>query len=238
MIALPPPAATTTLIRLTEVSKRYTMGEAPVQALDGVSLTIDAGQFVALVGRSGSGKSTLLHLLAAMESPTTGEIVVGDWPLARLDRQAQARYRRTGVGIIFQSFNLVPSMTAVQNVELPLVLAGVAPALRRTRALDALDQVGLRPRQHHRPVELSGGEQQRVAIARALVNDPPLLLADEPTGNLDSANARQIVELLARVQQEQGKTVLVVTHHLPEVAAVADRVITLADGRIVEAEIG
>jgi putative ABC transport system ATP-binding protein len=203
-----------------------------------VSLTIDAGQFVALVGRSGSGKSTLLHLLAAMESPTTGEIVVGDWPLARLDRQAQARYRRTGVGIIFQSFNLVPSMTAVQNVELPLVLAGVAPALRRTRALDALDQVGLRPRQHHRPVELSGGEQQRVAIARALVNDPPLLLADEPTGNLDSANARQIVELLARVQQEQGKTVLVVTHHLPEVAAVADRVITLADGRIVEAEIG
>jgi putative ABC transport system ATP-binding protein len=209
-----------------------------VQALDGVSLTIDAGQFVALVGRSGSGKSTLLHLLAAMESPTTGEIVVGDWPLARLDRQAQARYRRTGVGIIFQSFNLVPSMTAVQNVELPLVLAGVAPALRRARALDALDQVGLRPRQHHRPVELSGGEQQRVAIARALVNDPPLLLADEPTGNLDSANARQIVELLARVQQEQGKTVLVVTHHLPEVAAVADRVITLADGRIVEAEIG
>jgi putative ABC transport system ATP-binding protein len=238
MIALPPPAATTTLIRLTEVSKRYTMGDTSVQALDRVSLTIDAGQFVALVGRSGSGKSTLLHLLAAMESPTTGEIVVGDWPLARLDRQAQARYRRTGVGIIFQSFNLVPSMTAVQNVELPLVLAGVAPALRRARALDALDQVGLRPRQHHRPVELSGGEQQRVAIARALVNDPPLLLADEPTGNLDSANARQIVELLARVQQEQGKTVLVVTHHLPEVAAVADRVITLADGRIVEAEIG
>jgi putative ABC transport system ATP-binding protein len=220
------------LICLEAVSKHYQMGRTRVEALRRVDLIIPEGQFVAVVGRSGSGKSTLLHLLAGMETPTHGEIAVGPWRLAQLDRTAQARYRRDMVGMIFQQFNLIPSMTALANVELPMVLAGVAPAERRVRASECLNQVGLAHRVGHRPTELSGGEQQRVAIARALVNDPPLLLADEPTGNLDSTTGRQIIDLLARVHREQGKTVVVVTHHPDEVADVAERVVRLHDGAV------
>ena len=227
-----PPAPGTALIRLQQVSKTYRRGTAKVKALSEVDVQVREGAFAAIVGRSGSGKSTLLHLLAAMDRPTSGEIAVGPWRLAGLSRKEQARYRREMVGIVFQQFNLVPSMTALENVALPLVLAGVAPDVRRERARARLVDVGLGARMDHRPTELSGGEQQRVAFARALINDPPLLLADEPTGNLDSRTGAEIVDLLARVCQENGKTVVVVTHHLDEIEHVADRVITLHDGRL------
>ena len=212
------------------------MGTTSVKALDGVDLEIAAHRFTAVVGRSGSGKSTLLHLLAAMDRPTHGEVVVGSWRLSALTRREQARYRREMVGMVFQQFNLIPSMTALQNVELPLLLAGVAPNERRARALRCLDLVDLSHRTTHRPTELSGGEQQRVAIARALVHNPPLLLADEPTGNIDSVTGARIVALLARLHREQGKNVIVVTHHLDEVASVADHIFALHDGRLMDPE--
>jgi len=187
---------------------------------------------VGVVGPSGSGKSTLLYLLAAMDQPTSGSITVGDWSLDGLDSDAQSRYRRTMIGIIFQQFHLVPTMTAQENVALPMILAGVTPEERNERAAECLDMVGLGDRLDHRPSELSGGEQQRVATARALVGDPPLLLADEPTGNLDSETGAQIVDLLEEVNREQNRTVLVVTHHFDEIEHVTERVIRLRDGRI------
>jgi ABC-type lipoprotein export system ATPase subunit len=212
------------------------MGTTRVTALRNVTLDLPEHSFTALVGRSGSGKSTLLHLLAAMDKPTTGDITVGAWHLSTLTRKAQARFRREMVGMIFQQFNLVASMTALENVAMPLVLAGVAPAQRDARAQECLDLVGLSHRVAHRPTELSGGEQQRVALARALVGDPPLLLADEPTGNLDSTTGAQIIDLLARVHHEQGKSILIATHHFDEVAHVAGRVLTLHDGGLGEEE--
>jgi ABC-type lipoprotein export system ATPase subunit len=212
------------------------MGQSRVAALREINLEIPPGQFLAVVGRSGSGKSTFLHLLAAMDQPSTGHIRVGTWHLSRLGRKEQTRYRREMVGMIFQQFNLISSMTALANVELPLVLSGVAPEERRRRALASLESVGLAHRVAHRPVELSGGEQQRVAIARALVHDPPLLLADEPTGNLDSATGTQIIGLLAQVQRTQGRTVILVTHDLDEVQHVAERAVTLHDGTVVHVE--
>ncbi|MGI9174490.1 MAG: ABC transporter ATP-binding protein [Rhodothermales bacterium] len=232
----PVPAPGTPLIRLQQVSKTYRRGTAEVKVLSAVDVRIREGAFAAIVGRSGSGKSTLLHLLAAMDRPTSGEIAVGSWRLAGLSRKEQARYRREMVGMVFQQFNLVPSMTALENVALPLVLAGAHPDVRREKAAACLADVGLSGRLDHRPTELSGGEQQRVAFARALVNDPPLLLADEPTGNLDSTTGAEIVDLLERVCREAGKTVVVVTHHLAEIEPVADRVITLHDGRLGKAE--
>jgi predicted ABC-type transport system involved in lysophospholipase L1 biosynthesis ATPase subunit len=208
------------------------MGATPVQALRGVDLQVDEGAFVAVVGPSGSGKSTLLALLAALDRPSSGTLHVGDWPLHDLDAAAQARYRREQVGIIFQQFHLIPTMTARENVALPMLLAGVQPDEREARAADCLRMVGLADRMDHRPAELSGGEQQRVATARALVRNPPLLLADEPTGNLDADTGAQIVDLLARVHQEHGRTVLVVTHHYEEIEAVAERVVRLQDGAL------
>lgn len=216
-----------------QLSKVYPMGLDSVVALNDVSFQVQAGAFVAIVGRSGSGKSTLLHLLAGLDQPSAGFIRVGEWNLSGLGRQAQVHYRRTTVGMVFQDFNLVPSMTALDNVALPLVLAGQAPRTRRKRALDCLHAVGLADRALHKPTQLSGGEQQRVAIARALVHDPPLLLADEPTGNLDSTTGAAIIELLARVQQERGKTILIITHQPDEVAHVIEQQITLHDGKIV-----
>jgi ABC-type lipoprotein export system ATPase subunit len=203
-----------------------------VHPLDDVTIDIPEGQFVGVVGPSGSGKSTLLYLLAAMDRPTSGSITVGDWSLDGLDSDAQSRYRRTMIGIIFQQFHLVPTMTAQENVALPMILAGVAPDDRNERAAECLEMVGLGDRLDHRPSELSGGEQQRVATARALVGDPPLLLADEPTGNLDSETGAQIVDLLEEVNRKQNRTVLVVTHHFDEIEHVTERVIRLRDGQI------
>jgi ABC-type lipoprotein export system ATPase subunit len=224
------------LVRLKGVTKRYTMGASPVHALDDVSLSLDEGRFAAVVGPSGSGKSTLLHLLAAMDRPTEGSIRVGDWEVGTLDRSEQAQYRRSMIGIIFQQFHLVPTMTAQENVALPMILAGTDPSVRADRAAECLEMVGLGDRLDHRPSELSGGEQQRVATARALVGDPPLLLADEPTGNLDAETGSQIIDLLERVNREQGRTVVVVTHHFEEVDHVTEEVFSLEDGRLVDVE--
>ncbi len=220
-------------IRFDDVARTYQRGSSTVHALRGVDLALPPHSFTAVVGRSGSGKSTLMHLLAAMERPTRGQITVGEWTVTDLDRDARARYRREVVGMIFQRFNLVASMDAVGNVELPLVLAGVDARERRQRAEAMLEQVGLSDRRTHRPDELSGGEQQRVAIARALIHDPPLLLADEPTGNLDSQTAAEIVGLLRQIH-DAGRSVLVVTHNLSEFEHVAERVVRLSDGAVVE----
>jgi ABC-type lipoprotein export system ATPase subunit len=200
-----------------------------------VSLTISSGQFVGILGPSGSGKSTLLHLLAALSPPSAGTLQVGDWSLGALDPAERSRYRRAMVGLVFQQFHLVPTMTAQENVALPLLLAGVSPTERTRRAATALREVGLADRRTHRPAELSGGEQQRVATARALVGDPPLLLADEPTGNLDASTGADIVALMAHLHQKQNRTVLVATHHFDEIEAVTDRIVRLRDGAVVEA---
>jgi ABC-type lipoprotein export system ATPase subunit len=205
-----------------------------VQALQNISLTIPKGQFVGVAGPSGSGKSTLLHLLAALDQPASGRLSVGGWSLAALNSQERARYRRSMVGLVFQQFHLVPTMTARENVALPLLLAGTSPDERAQRAASMLRAVDLADRMDHRPAELSGGEQQRVATARALVGDPPLLLADEPTGNLDAETGAQIVDLLARLHREQTRTVLVATHHVAEIEPHVDRIVHLRDGALAD----
>jgi predicted ABC-type transport system involved in lysophospholipase L1 biosynthesis ATPase subunit len=225
MTSLPKP-----LVRLRGVTKTYRRGGTPVHALRDVSLAIPEGAFVGVVGPSGSGKSTLLHLLAALDQPSAGTIRVGDWALGALDDAARARYRRSMVGLVFQEFHLVPTMTAQENVALPLLLAGVPPGERRPQARRTLETVGLGDRTDHRPAELSGGEQQRVATARALVGDPPLLLADEPTGNLDAETGARIIDLLARLRREDDRTVVVVTHHVEEIEHVTEQRVRLRDG--------
>ncbi len=224
------------ILHLRDVRKTYRTEAGDVHALGGVTASVEAGAFCGIVGRSGSGKSTLLHLLAAMDRPTSGTVLVDGEDVGTLSRKGQARFRRERVGMIFQQFNLVASMRALENVELPLVLAGVSPDVRRTRALECLDAVGLSARATHRPAELSGGEQQRVAIARALVGDPAVVLADEPTGNLDSQTAEQIVDLLHVLNRDLGKTIVVVTHHFAEIEAVATQQIRLQDGVLAEPE--
>ena len=224
------------LVRTRDLARTYVVGSAPVAALAGVSLEIASGAFAAVTGASGSGKSTLLNLLGGLDTPSAGTIEVDGAPVSAMDREALARYRRFGAGMIFQSFNLVASRTALENVELPLIFAGVEKRERRRRAAGLLDRVGLAARAGHRPTELSGGEQQRVAVARALANGPKLLLADEPTGNLDSRTAREIVGLLAGLNREQGLTVVMVSHEENLVREFARQVLRLRDGRLVGAE--
>ncbi|HZS01219.1 MAG TPA: ABC transporter ATP-binding protein [Chloroflexota bacterium] len=219
------------MISLSGVSHAYRMGRGAVRALDRVALSVPSGSVTALLGPSGSGKSTLLHLIGGIERCQAGEIVVDDWTVSSLGPADLARYRRAHVGFVFQAFHLLPTLTAVENVEVPLVLAGQAPAERRRRALALLEHVGLTERAGHRPDQLSGGEQQRVAVARALVHGPRLLLADEPTGNLDSETGARIVELLLASQREQGCTVVIATHN-ETLAERADQRIRLRDGRI------
>jgi putative ABC transport system ATP-binding protein len=210
------------------------MGEVTVRALDGVSFSIERGEFVALLGTSGSGKSTLLNLLAGLDRPTSGSLRVSDQDLAGLSSQQMSLYRRNAVGIIFQSFNLISTMSATDNVALSMMFAGVARRDRERKAADLLAAMGLAGRQHHRPRELSGGEQQRVAIARALANDPPLVLADEPTGNLDSRTSREIMTLIKTLNARDGKTVVLVTHDTNLASTYAHRMLTMLDGTIVE----
>jgi putative ABC transport system ATP-binding protein len=224
------------LARVRGLARTYAVGDVRVAALEDVSLDIGEGRFVAVTGASGSGKSTLLNLLGGLDTPTAGTIEVGGVLVSAMDREALARYRRTVAGMIFQSFNLVPARTALENVELPLVFAGVERAERRRRAAELLGQVGLARRGGHRPAELSGGEQQRVAVARALANGPRLLLADEPTGNLDSATSREIVGLLAGLNRDRGLTVVMVTHEEALVREFAHEVVRLRDGRVAAAE--
>jgi putative ABC transport system ATP-binding protein len=222
---------------LESVGRRYGRGRSEVRALDGVSLEIGDGAFVAVMGPSGSGKSTLLNLIGALDRPTEGRIIVGDRDIARLSTKEAACYRRREVGFIFQSFNLLPRLTVLENVALPLMFEGIAPAVRTRRARATLENLGLSDRLHHQPTTLSGGEQQRVAIARALINQPRLLLADEPTGNLDSRNAEAVVTLLADLNHTRGQTILLITHN-PEVAGTAGQIVHMRDGRIVHADGG
>jgi ABC-type lipoprotein export system ATPase subunit len=221
------------LLAADRLVRRYLMGETVVTAVDGISLGFERGEMAAIVGRSGSGKSTLLNLLGGLDRPTSGEIVVEGRRLAERSDDELALYRRSSVGFIFQFFNLVPSLTARGNVELPLVFAEVPRAERRRRAGELLAMVGLTARADHRPAELSGGEQQRVAIARALGNGAPILLADEPTGNLDTRTAADVMALLQRLNAERSLTVLLVTHDRELAARCCRRVIELSDGRVV-----
>ena len=219
-------------IQLEHISRHYTMGETSVRAVDDVSFSMPGGEFLALLGSSGSGKSTLLNLIAGLDRPTSGSILANGQNLAALSSLDLARYRRNTIGMIFQSFNLLPRMTLEENVELPLRLAEVDRADRSARVHEALERVRLTHRLGHRPAELSGGEQQRVAIARALVNRPKILLADEPTGNLDSATGETILSLLRDLQSNLGMTIVMVTHERPLAERFADRLATMGDGKL------
>jgi putative ABC transport system ATP-binding protein len=221
----------TFLIQARGLSRRYHVGKTEVAALSDVEFTIARGEFAALVGPSGSGKSTLLNLLGGLDRPSAGELTVNGLALPSASAPELVRYRRELVGFVFQSFNLLPTFNAVENVESPMMLAETPKRERRERALRLLETVGLGPRVLHRPNELSGGEKQRVAIARALANRPLLLLADEPTGNLDSKTGQAVLDLLCQLVKAQGLTLIMVTHD-PEVAARADRILHLRDGRI------
>jgi putative ABC transport system ATP-binding protein len=218
------------MVSVRGLTMRLSSGGRPLTILDDVTLDVERGDAVAVIGPSGSGKSTLLGLIAGLDTPTSGTIVVAGVDVTRLGESALARFRRETIGYVFQSYHLIPTLTAAENVAVPLELAGERRAAARARAL--LDQVGLADRTHHYPVQLSGGEQQRVALARAVALDPPLLLADEPTGNLDSATGSGIIELLFALNRERGSTLLLVTHDAA-LAERADRVISLRDGRVV-----
>ena len=209
------------------------MGSATIRAVDGINLAVEPGEFIALLGASGSGKSSLLNLIAGLDSPTSGSIVVGERNLAALSRDELAQYRRYTVGMVFQSFNLIPSMTVLENVELPLRFAEVERSKRGAMAKDALERVGLAGRIQHRPIELSGGEQQRVALARALINQPSVLLADEPTGNLDSRTGTEVMELIRRLNESLQMTVVLVTHERDLAEKYAERLVSMADGRVI-----
>jgi putative ABC transport system ATP-binding protein len=219
-------------VRAQRVSRHYEMGAAVIRAVDDVTLEIRAGEFVALLGSSGSGKSTLLNLMAGLDRPTGGAIFANGRSLSELSSLELARYRSRTVGMVFQSFNLLPRMTLEENVELPLRLAEVDRGERGARVQEALERVRLEKRLTHRPSELSGGEQQRAALARALVNRPTLLFADEPTGNLDSATGESIMLLLKEIQQKLGMTIVMVTHERPLAERFANRIVALADGKL------
>jgi len=219
------------VIRVSNLSMRLTSGGRSVTILDGIDLEVPEKQFLAVVGPSGSGKSTLLGLLAGLDRPTTGSIRFNGTSLTELGEDDLARLRREKIGVVFQSFHLIPTLTAFENVKVPLELKGDPNA--DGEALRLLEEVGLSDRKDHYPVQLSGGEQQRVAIARAFIGRPALLLADEPTGNLDTANGQRVIELLLRLHRDQGSTLILVTHD-PTLAVHADRILTLRDGRVVD----
>jgi putative ABC transport system ATP-binding protein len=224
------------LIEIRDLVKVYSLGEVEIRALDGVSLSIAEGEFVAIMGPSGSGKSTLMNLLGCLDRPTSGTYVLDKVDVSRLDSNARAEIRNAKIGFVFQSFNLLPRTTAIENVELPLLYSdnGVDSGDRDARARDALRRVGLAGRERSTPSQLSGGQQQRVAIARALITDPPIILADEPTGNLDSRTSQEVMAIFQELN-DQGETVLLITHEA-DIAQHARRVITLRDGKIVSDE--
>ncbi|HEV2197875.1 MAG TPA: ABC transporter ATP-binding protein [Candidatus Acidoferrum sp.] len=220
-------------IQLESVSRHYVMGESVIRAVNDVSLTVPHGEFLALLGSSGSGKSTLLNLIAGLDRPSSGAVVAHGQDLSKMSSISLARYRRQTVGMVFQSFNLLPRMTLEENVELPLRLAEVDRSERAARVREALQRVGLEKRIGHRPSELSGGEQQRTAVARALVNRPKILLADEPTGNLDSATGESILALLREIQKNPGMTIVMVTHERTLAERFADRLAVMGDGKLI-----
>lgn len=221
------------IIELSDISKSYRIGEVETRAVDGVSLSIEAGEFMALVGPSGSGKTTLLQIMGCLDKPDRGAVVINGQDVTRLNTNRRADLRRDVIGFIFQFFALVPVLDAYENVELPLLLSGVGAKERKERTLELLDAVGLSDRIHHRPDQLSGGQQQRVAIARALVKRPLMVLADEPTANLDTANGEQAMEIMRRLNAQTGTAFIFATHD-PRVMSFARRTVRMVDGRIVE----
>ena len=223
------------VIRLTNVRKEYVVGESHIHALDGVSLTVSPGEFVCISGRSGSGKSTMLNMLAGLEKPTSGEIVILDKHIENMSESARIRFRRQYIGFVFQSYNLMPQYTAVENVELPLMLRGVGRRERRRQALAVMEQVGIVSHAEHKPSELSGGQQQRVGIARALITKPPIVFADELTGNLDTKTSAEIMDLLTGLFRSSGTTFMLVSHD-PDMSQYTDRTIHLLDGKIISEE--
>jgi putative ABC transport system ATP-binding protein len=229
-----PGALGTVAIRSENLCRHYRMGESVIRAVDGVSLEIRSGEFVALLGSSGSGKSSILNLIAGLDRPTSGSVVVQERDLAKLTREELAKHRLHVVGMVFQSFNLIPSMTVTENVELPLRFAEIDRGRRDSLARESLERVGLKARMGHRPSELSGGEQQRAALARALINRPQLLLADEPTGNLDSRTGTEIMDMVGDFNRELGMTVVMVTHERALAERYAQRMVFLADGKLVD----
>ncbi len=223
------------MIKLENINKEYRMGEEIVHAVSSVSLEIKEGEFVALVGPSGSGKSTMMHIIGGLDTPTSGRVIVDGQDLSSASDKELSRYRNEKIGFVFQAFNLHPTYTATENVALPLIFSGIGQSNRMKMAAEALDIVGLAERASHRPNQLSGGERQRVSIARALVTQPKILLADEPTGNLDSKNGKHVMALLSQLNKEKGITLIIVTHDM-EIAKEAGRIIKMRDGKIVEDE--
>ena len=223
------------VIRLQDVRKEYVVGDSHIHALDGVSLTVSPGEFVCISGRSGSGKSTMLNMLAGLEKPTSGEIVILDKHIENMSESARIRFRRQYIGFVFQSYNLMPQYTAVENVELPLMLRGIGKRERRKQALAVMEQVGIVSHAEHKPSELSGGQQQRVGIARALITKPPIVFADELTGNLDTKTSAEIMDLLTGLFRSSGTTFMLVSHD-PDMSQYTDRTIHLLDGKIISEE--
>ncbi len=219
--------------KIDNVTRTFKIGKVETQALRGVNLSIENGEFTALVGPSGSGKTTLLQLMGCLDQPTTGQVFINGKDVSKLNRNQRADMRRGTIGFIFQFFALIPTLTAYENIEIPLLLAGKSPSERHERVMQLLEAVDLSDRAHHRPDQLSGGEQQRVAIARALATNPTLILADEPTANLDTANGQQVMEIMARLNKETGITYIFATHD-PRVIKYARRIVTMRDGKIVE----
>ena len=223
------------VIRLQDVRKEYVVGDSHIHALDGVSLTVSPGEFVCISGRSGSGKSTMLNMLAGLEKPTSGEIVILDKHIENMSESARIRFRRQYIGFVFQSYNLMPQYTAVETVELPLMLRGIGKRERRKQALAVMEQVGIVSHAEHKPSELSGGQQQRVGIARALITKPPIVFADELTGNLDTKTSAEIMDLLTGLFRSSGTTFMLVSHD-PDMSQYTDRTIHLLDGKIISEE--
>ncbi|MBF0344979.1 MAG: ABC transporter ATP-binding protein [Nitrospirae bacterium] len=219
------------LIETRQISKVYTLGDVPVNALKDVSISIDKGEFVAIMGQSGSGKSTFMNLIGCLDTPTSGQYLLEDVDVSQLSRDGRSAIRNKKIGFVFQGFNLLSRTSAIENVELPMLYSNVSVKERKQRALHALLLVGLSGREHHHPNQLSGGQQQRVAIARALVNNVPIILADEPTGNLDTRTSQEIMELFVRLNKESNITVILVTHE-PDIAAYSKRLIRFSDGQV------
>ena len=223
------------MIDLKDITKTYDMGSVKVQVLNGISLHVDEGEFLAVIGPSGSGKSTLMNIIGCLDAPTGGEYYLDGKEISTYNEKQLSKIRNQKIGFIFQKFNLLPKLTALENVELPLIYRGMNHKERRQRSIDALEKVGLDDRMSHNPTELSGGQQQRVAIARALAGDPPVLLADEPTGNLDSKSGADVMNLIRQLSSE-GRTIVLITHD-NEIAKAAQRTITIKDGMILDGNI-
>ena len=224
------------IVSLEDVSRIYRMSDEEVRALQGVTLDVYAGEYLSIMGPSGSGKSTLFNMIGGLDKPTTGDVLVQGVHLSRLDRTQQARLRNKCIGYIFQTYNLIPVMTALQNVSLPMLLGGMDVEKSRAKASDLLADVGLADRHNHRPDQLSGGQQQRVAIARSFANEPSIILADEPTGNLDTETGQEIIQILSRISRERGVTIISATHD-HKMLQVSDRVVTIRDGMIEKIEL-